>query len=319
MAKFVARRIGIAAIQILVVTTIVFVLLHMMPGDPVLTMLGSDVNHDPAVVEAIREELGLNDSIPTQYFNWIKGVATGNMGKSYSEKIPVIEAISSRIPRTLELAFFALLLACIVGIPLGVISAIKRGSILDTLLTMVASLGISTPVYVLGYLLVMVFALDVFKLGLPKMPASGYVDIGRNAAEHYKRLILPTVTLSMGLAVSIIRMTRSSMLESMSGDYVIALRAKGVRKRNILVKHILRNSLIPVITVIGLQAGTLIGGTVLVENVFNWPGLSTLLVKAINYRDYPLIQGCIFVMAAMAILTNLSVDLIYGVLDPRAR
>lgn len=319
MIKFLIRRIGIAVIQIFAITTIVFILLQFMPGDPVLTMLGADVNHDPAVVEAIREELGLNRSIPTQYFSWLKGIITGDMGKSYSEKIPVVEAIASRIPRTLELAFFAMLLAALIGIPLGILAAVRRGSFIDTGLTIFASLGTSTPVYVLGYFLVLIFSLDLLKLDILKLPASGYVDFGRNSLEHIRRLILPTVTLSMGLAVSILRMTRSSMLESLSGDYVMALRAKGLRRSKVLTKHVLRNSLIPVITVIGLQAGTLIGGTVLVENVFNWPGLSTLLVKAINYRDYPLIQGCIFVMASIAILTNLVVDILYGVLDPRAR
>lgn len=319
MIKFLIRRIGIAAIQIFAITTIVFILLQFMPGDPVLTMLGADVNHDPAVVEAIREELGLNRSIPTQYFSWLKGIITGDMGKSYSEKIPVVEAIASRIPRTLELAFFAMLLAALIGIPLGILAAVRRGSFIDTGLTIFASLGTSTPVYVLGYFLVLIFSLDLLKLDILKLPASGYVDFGRNSLEHIRRLILPTVTLSMGLAVSILRMTRSSMLESLSGDYVMALRAKGLKRSKVLTKHVLRNSLIPVITVIGLQAGTLIGGTVLVENVFNWPGLSTLLVKAINYRDYPLIQGCIFVMASIAILTNLVVDILYGVLDPRAR
>ncbi|MFT8343331.1 MAG: ABC transporter permease [Clostridium beijerinckii] len=319
MKKYILKRLSIAIGLIFIVSTIVFLLIHLMPGDPVLLMLGTDSNPDPAAVASLRKELGLDQSLFSQYINWVTALFQGNFGKSYSENMPVIQAISSRIPRTIELALFSLILACIIGIPLGVWSSLRRGRMCDFIMTTFASLGTSIPVYVLGYLLVIVFALDIFRSGLFKLPSSGYIDLSKNPVQHFIRLILPTVTLALGVAASIMRMTRSSMLEAMSNESVRALRAKGLKERRIITRHIIRNAMIPVITIIGLQLGNLIGGTVLCENVFNWPGLSTLLVKAINHRDYPLIQGCILIMSSLFILTNLVVDIIYGMLDPRAR
>jgi peptide/nickel transport system permease protein len=226
----------------------------------------------------------------------------------------VVEAIGDRLPRTLELAASALFLACLFGIPLGILSAVRRGGPTDVGLTIVSSLGNSVPVFVLGYLLVLIFS-----LGLKLLPSSGFVPLKRGLGEHLKRLILPAAALAFGVAASILRMTRSSMLESLGSESVRPLRAKGLSKRKVYLKHVMRNMLIPVVTIIGLQLGNLIAGTVLCEAVFNWPGIATLLVTAINNRDYPLIQGCMLVLSAIFILTNMVVDLMYGLLDPRAR
>jgi len=281
-------------------------------------MLGGDSNPDPAAVAVLREELGLNKPLPVQYKDWVLGAVGGDLGHSYSEKIPVMQSIATRLPRTLELAGAAMLLACIIGLPLGVWSALRRGKTSDLIMTTGASLGTSIPVYVMGYIFIAVFCLDGFGLGF-SMPSSGYMDISRSVGGHFTRLVLPALTLALGIAASIMRMTRSSMLDALSGESVRALRAKGLSESKVIIRHVIRNAFIPVVTIIGLQFGNLIGGTVLCETVFNWPGLSTLLVKAINQRDYPLIQGCILVMSSVFILANLVVDVLYGILDPRAR
>lgn len=317
--RFIIKRLGITVVLIFSVATIVFFMMHLMPGDPVLQMLGTDTAPDPVVVGNLREELGLNKPILIQYKDWVINALKGDLGMSYSERIPVIESIGIRLPKTIELAFVSLTLACIIGIPLGVISALKRGKIIDGILMWISSLGISVPVYVLGLVLVMIFSLNIFELDIATLPPSGYYNFSKDPGKHIVRIILPSVTIALGLAASIIRMTRSSVLEALSSGSVQPLRAKGLTERKVVYKHVMRNALIPIITIIGLQLGTLVGGTVLVESVFNWPGLSTLLVRAINFRDYPLIQGCILVMSMIFITTNLIVDILYGLLDPRAR
>ena len=315
MIKFLVKRIATAIVQIFVVTTIVFFALQMMPGDPVLLMLSRDGSAvDQEAYDALEAELGLDQPVMTQYTNWLTDLAHGDLGTSYGENRPVTEAIGDRIPRTLELAAVSLVLACIIGIPWGILSAVRRGGFLDLGLTLLSSLGNSVPVFVLGYILVLVFSLNM-KL----LPSSGYVPVARGLDNHIQRLILPAVALALGVAASILRMTRSSMLESLGSESVRPLRAKGLSKGKVYGKHVMRNMLIPVVTIIGLQLGSLIAGTVLCEAVFNWPGIATLLVDAINNRDYPLIQGCMLILSAIFILTNMVVDLLYGFLDPRAR
>ncbi len=319
MVKFIAKRLAISVVLLFIVTTLVFAFVHMMPGDPVLTMLGVDSNPDPVTVEKIRTELGLDQPILVQYGNYLKGIVKLDLGKSYSEKIPVVQAIASRFPRTLELAFVSLVLACLAGIPLGIIAAVRRGKFSDLMLTTVASVGTSVPVYVLGYLLVVVFALNIFNLPIAKLPASGFTAFSKDPAMHIQKIILPAVTLALGVAASIMRTTRSSMLDAMAAESIRPLRAIGLSGGKVIRKHVIRNAMIPVITIIGLQLGNLIGGTVLCETVFNWPGVASLLVKAINHRDYPLIQGCVLLISVVYIFTNMMVDIIYGILDPRVR
>lgn len=315
MTRFFIKRILTAAVQIMIVVTIVFFALHMMPGDPVMLMLSGDgASVDMEAYAILKHKLGLDLPLGTQYVNWLKGMFRGDLGTSYSEQMPVAQAIALCLPRTLELAFAALILACLIGIPLGIIAASRRGSFADLSLTVVSSLGNSIPVYVFGYLLVVVFALQ-----LELLPSSGYVLAGRNVVEHYRRMVLPACTLALNLAASILRMTRSSMLEALSSESITPLRAKGLSRRFVIFKHVMRNMMIPVVTIIGLQMGSLIAGTVLCEAVFNWPGIATLLVNAITDRDYPLIQGCMLVLSGIFVLINMLVDLLYGVLDPRTR
>ncbi len=286
-----------------------------MPGDPVLLMLSQDGSAvDQEAYDALEEELGLDQPVMTQYTTWLNDLLHGDLGTSYSESRPVTETIGDRLPRTLELAAVALVLACLIGIPLGIIAAVRRGGFVDLGLTLLSSLGNSVPVYVMGYILVLIFA-----LGLGILPSSGFSPVARGLASHVRKLILPAVTLALGVGASILRMTRSSMLESLGSESVRPLRAKGLSRRKVYMKHVMRNMLIPVVTIIGLQLGNLITGTVLCEAVFNWPGIATLLVTAISNRDYPLIQGCMLILSSIFILINMIVDLIYGLLDPRAR
>jgi len=285
-----------------------------MPGDPVVLALGTERSVDPQVVEALRHELGLDKPILEQYKSFIKNTIKLDFGKSITNKIPVIDYITERLPRTIELAILSIFVGSIIGITLGIISAMKRQTIVDILMTSIAALGISVPVFVLGTLFILTFSIN-----LRWLPAGGFIPLSRNLTEHYIKLILPVMTLALGLAASIARMTRSSMLEVLNKEFVPALLAKGLPKKIVLLKHVLRNAFIPIVTIIGLQLGNLIGGTVLIEYLFNLPGLCTVLVKAVSYRDYPLIQGCIFVMSAFYILVNMIVDILYGVLDPRVR
>ena len=250
----------------------------------------------------------------SQYFTWLWNALHLDFGRSLTNGYPVSSYVLENLPRTLELALAAILIATLIGVPLGIVAALKRGSILDTAMTSIATIGISLPVYILGTLLVLGFSIQ-----LGWLPASGYTDMSRNLLEHFRKLALPAFSLGFGLSASIARMTRSSMLEILGRDFVRALRAKGMPERRIIWHHVLRNAAVPIVTIIGLQLGNLMGGTVLVEAIFNWPGLSTLLVSAVSARNYPLVQGAMLAIAAAFILINLAVELFYSLLDPRIR
>ncbi|MFD2238250.1 ABC transporter permease [Aureimonas populi] len=310
----VLRKLGIAAIQLFVIATFVFSIMYVMPGDPVILLLGAESNPTPEAVAAMRARLGLDQPVLTQYASWLGGVLQGDFGRSVRDGYPVIDTIRANLPRTLELAVAAVIVATLIGVPLGIAAALNRGKRLDVVLTSVSTVGISVPVYILGAMLILLFALQ-----LDWLPSSGYMRIDRNPAEHFRRLILPALTLGFGLSASITRMTRSSVLDILDRDFVRTLRAKGTPERRIIWRHVLRNAAIPIVTIIGLQLGNLMGGTVLVEAMFNWPGLSTVLVEAVQSRNYPLVQGAILTIAGVYILINLAVELIYTLLDPRVR
>lgn len=310
----IAGRLGTALFQLLAVASIVFGLLFLLPGDPAMILLGQDSNPTPEALAALRATLGLDRPIAVQYVDWLGQAAQGDLGRSLGNGYPVASYIAQTLPRTLELALAAIAVAVVIGVPAGIGAALHRGKALDTVLTSATTLGISVPVYILGAVLILVFS-----QGLNWLPASGYTDIGRNVVEHFRKLALPALTLGLGLAASIARMTRASVLEILGRDFVRALRAKGMGETRIIWQHVLRNAAIPIVTIIGLQLGNLLGGTVLVEALFNWPGLATLLVKAVADRDYPLVQGAILTIAAAFILINLAVELFYSLLDPRIR
>ncbi|MFM9281758.1 ABC transporter permease [Paenibacillus jiagnxiensis] len=314
MARFVGVKLYTLILQVWVVSTLVFMLIHLMPGDPAALALGTERGADAQALAEMRKTLGLDQPLLQQYISWISSFVQLDMGNSLFDQTAVSTFIAQRLPNTIELAVVSIILAVIIGVPLGIAAALKRQSFLDLLLSSTAALGISFPVYVLGAFLIILFS---FQLQL--LPAGGFTPFSEDPAKHIQRLALPAITLALGLAASIARMTRSSMLETLGKDYVQTHRAKGLSEWSVVFKHAFRNAIIPVVTIIGLQLGNLIGGTVLVEYLFNWPGMSTLLVNSIGNRDYPLIQGCIVVMATFFIVVNMLVDILYGLMDPRVR
>jgi peptide/nickel transport system permease protein len=314
LINFLIQRLIWATFQVLLVGTIVFALLHFLPGDPALTILGAESDPSPEALAAVRERMGLNDPLLVQYAKWVTGLARLDMGNSLVDDSPVWDTVSQRLPRTLQLVSAGMLLATFFGIPLGIVAALTWNSVWDRLLSLFGAVGISLPVYVFGMLLVLFFAVE-----LDWLPVAGYDSPGEDFRGFLEKLTLPAITLSLGPIAIITRVTRSSMLEVRDQEYIKTARAKGLRERTVISRHMLRNALIPVITVIGLQMGTLIGGTVLVEHIFNWPGLSTLLIRAIRRRDYPTVQAVVLVSASLFVLINLFVDILYGFIDPRIR
>lgn len=313
MSRYIFRRLVQAVLLLFTVATIVAVFVHVIPGDPVYVILGDqDITEERAA--ALRAELGLDRPIYIQYVDWLSGAARGDFGDSLISKRPVRDDLARRIPRTLELGMASVLISVIIGVPLGVIAANYRNRVPDVLVTSFAILGLSIPVFVVGPILVLVASLK-----LDILPASGYIELGSDPVGHFQRLLLPAITLGVLSSATIVRMARSSMLEVLGEDYIRTARAKGAGERTVLFVHALRNALIPVITVVGLQMGTLLGSSVIVEFIFNWPGVSTYLITAINNRDYPVIQAVVFVIAVMFILLNLLTDLAYAWLDPRIR
>jgi peptide/nickel transport system permease protein len=314
VGAYVTRRLAVAVVQILVVATLVFAFLHLLPGDPVMTILGSERSIEPEQVAAVRHSLGLDQPLPVQYFTWVQQLVRLDLGTSLVDNTPVQATIGERFPRSLELVFAATVLAVVVAIPMGVMAALRRNRAPDILLSGASALGISLPVYVTGLLLVLLFGVT-----LRWLPTQGYVEFTEHPLDHLLHLLLPAIVLAFGLAATVTRMTRSSLLEVLNQDYVRTARAKGVHERSVVYGHAVRNALVPVVTVVGVQIGALVGGAVLVEYIFNWPGMSTLLITAIGRRDYPTVQGVVLVASAFLILVNLAVDLLYGFIDPRIR
>jgi len=280
----------------------------------VLVILGSERTPDPEVLEAVRARLGLDKPLGEQYVNWLADLVQGDLGLSLSNDQPVWDRISARLPRTLELVIGAMLLASTIGVFLGVTAALNWNTPRDSLVNIISAVGMSVPVYVVGTLLVLFFAVQ-----LRWLPNAGYVSAQEDFGEFLRRLTLPMITLSLAPMAIITRTTRSSLLEVRFSDYVRTAYAKGLRSQTVVIRHMLRNAFIPVVTIIGIQMGALLGGTVIVEFIFNWPGLSTLLITSIQRRDYPVVQGIVLVIATLFILINLLVDLLYSWLDPRIR
>jgi peptide/nickel transport system permease protein len=289
---------------ILGVTFIVFSIMYMTPGDPAQMMLGESAPKE--AVEALREEMGLNDPFLVQYFRFVGNAARGNFGRSYISKREVFTEIISRFPATLQLASLGVLIAIVIGIPVGIISATRQYSIFDSVSMFFALLGVSMPNFWQGLMLILIFAVN-----LRWLPSSGYGSI--------QHIILPALTLGTSAAAIITRMTRSSMLEVIRQDYIRTARAKGVAENKVITKHALKNALIPIITVVGLQFGYLLGGAVLTETVFSWPGIGRLLVEAIRAKDTPMVQACVVFIAVTFSIVNLGIDILYAFVDPRIK
>jgi len=301
---FFLRRTLITAPTVLGALTLVFFFLHIVPGDPVEAMLGESAR--AVEKERLRHELGLDLPLAAQYLKFLKGIATGDLGESYFFRRPVAEVIAERVPATLELAVASLFVAGIIALPLGILAALREGTALDALSMLFALIGVSMPNFWLGPLLIILFSI---KLGW--FPVSG--------RSGFSSLVLPALTLGTALAALLSRMTRSSLLEVLGEEYLTVARAKGLPERRVILKHALRNALIPIVTVLGLQFGALLSGAIITENVFSWPGVGTLLITAVEARDYPLVQGCVLFISIVYVAVNLAVDLLYGFIDPRIR
>lgn len=305
--RYVARRLMLAVPVLVGVTVLVFGLIHLAPGDPVVVILGAD--YDAQTADRLRRDLGLDQPLWIQYGIWLSRMARGDMGSSLFQNAPVAPLILARIPLTLQLAFTGMAIAIGVGLPLGILAATRPNTLSDHVGRVVAMIGVSMPVYWWGLVLLVVFA-----VGLRWFPAGGSPnEFGPRA------LVLPAITLGTSFAALIARTTRSSLLEVMSQDFVRTARAQGLPERRVIAGHALKNALIPIITVIGLQFGALLGGAVLTETIFNFPGLGRLVVESITRRDYPVIQGCVLTISVVFVVVNLATDLFYGYVDPRIR
>jgi peptide/nickel transport system permease protein len=304
LARTLAQRLLYALPVILVVATAVFFLIHLVPGDPVEQMLGERAQ--PGDLQELRRSLGLDRPVGEQYVNYLKDVARGDWGTSYRFNAPVSTLILSRYPATLQLTVAALFLALLLAIPSGIQSAVHRGRWVDQTLGFASLLGLSFPNFALGPVAILIFAIS-----LDWLPVSGY-----GSPAH---LVLPSLTMGAALAAILTRMVRTAMLEELGQDYIRTARAKGLAERSVLYRHALRNGLISVITVVGLQFGALLAGAMVTETIFSWPGLGRLTLQAINSRDYPLVQGCFLAISITYIVVNLLTDLVYTLVDPRIR
>jgi peptide/nickel transport system permease protein len=302
--RFLARRLLLTIPVFLGVATVVFFLIHLIPGDPVQAMLGESAA--PADIAVLRGRLGLDRPLIVQYGAFLEGLVTGDLGTSLRTNQTVASTLSERLPATVELAAAAMLFALGFAIPMGTIAAVRAGTRLDYMTMTAALVGISMPNFWLGPLLAIVFSIL-----LGWLPVSG-----RGTPAH---LILPAVTLAAPLAAVLARMTRASVLEELRELYVLAARARGVSRARAVLRHAFRNSLVPIVTLLGLQLGGLLTGAVITETIFAWPGVGRLLIQSIGFRDYPMVQGCILLIAVMYVSLNLLADLLYGMLDPRIR
>jgi len=312
MLGYLIRRL-LAAIPVLgVVAVFVFLLLRLTPGDPAAIIAGDTAT--PEQLERIRTSLGLNEPLMTQFVTWVSKILHGDLGVSLISNVPVLNMIGQRLEPTISIALTTMILAILVAVPLGVIAAWKHGTWIDRCVMGLSVLGFSVPVFVVGYVLVQVFAID-----LRWLPVQGFRSVSKGFGPFFERALLPTLALSFIYIALIARMTRASMLDVLGEDYVRTARAKGIAERSVLLKHALRNAAVPVITVIGTGFGLLISGVVVTESVFNLPGIGRLTVDAVLARDYPVIQGVILLTSALYVAINLLIDVAYTFLDPRIR
>ena len=304
MLKFIGKRVLMLIPVLIGVSLIVFTLMQLSPGDPAMIILGAQAA--PEDIAILRESMGLNDPLIVQFFRFLFGMFTLDFGTSYKDGMPVLDKLLEALPYTAQLTFSAVLLALIVGIPAGIISATKQYSIFDRIATVAALIGFSTPNFWLSIMLILVFSVNLHLL-----PVSGTGTI--------LHLVLPSIALGLQSAAVFTRMTRSSMLEVLNMDYIRTARAKGLSERVVILKHALKNALIPVITVVGLQIGLLFGGAILTETVFAWPGVGRLMIDSIRAKDTPVVQGGVIFTASIFVFINLLVDILYAYVDPRVK
>ncbi len=312
MSKFVLKRVLISIVVVFLVSVFSFSLMHILPGDPARLTLGEEASQED--VDALRAELNLDKPILQQYFIWINGVLHGDFGRSIAYHRPVSEIMAERLPRTVAIGLPSLVISVVIGLCFGIISAVKRGKAIDQIITFFATIGMGTPVFWIGILGIYLFAMK-----LQILPIQGFTSPAEDFGKYVHQAILPVFCLSLHLIASIARQTRTNMLDVINQDYIRTAKANGIRESSIIMKHALRNTLIPIITVIAMQVRVVIGGSLIVEQVFNIAGIGQLLQTAVGNRDYLIVQGAVLVISLVTVGCNLLVDILYGFVDPRIR
>ncbi|MDF0726582.1 ABC transporter permease [Cytobacillus sp. S13-E01] len=312
MARFLIRRLGLMVVILFIVSIIIFSLVHLTPGDPARMMLGQEATEES--LNALREKMGLNEPLYVQYLTWIGGIIQGDFGNSLKDNTPVLTVLLQKLPVTIQLTIMSFAIALIIAIPAGIISATRKGTFWDYFGTTFALSGVSIPPFFLGILLIFIFAIS-----LGWFPPSGYIEPWVDFKKSMLLMVLPAVAVGVRLSAEITRMLRSSMLEVLGADYIRTAYSKGVLEKGVVIGHALKNALIPVVTVSGLQLATFLGGAVITETIFAVPGLGRLVVDAILTRDFPVVQGAVLFMAIAVVVTNFLIDILYSILDPRIK
>ena len=312
MTTYILRRLVLMIPVAFLVTVGVFVLVRLSPGDPVLVFAGEE--RDPAALDAMRHEMGLDQPLPVQYVVWLGHLAQGDLGRSFQTHQRVLEAVLERLPATAELGFAALLFSVTVALVIGILSAVKRNSVVDLLSTSITLAGVSFPSFFLGIVLILLFA---YVIPGRIFPPGGYTPLSQDVGDNLRRLVLPAVTLATASLAVNVRQIRSSLLDVFGQDYMRTARGKGLRERTVISRHALKNALIPVVTLIGIQVGAIIEGAFITEQIFFWPGIGRLAVQAIPSGDYPVVQGVVLISAFSYMMSTLLVDVLYARLDPR--
>jgi peptide/nickel transport system permease protein len=311
---YILRRLAALVPALFVVSVITFAITLLLPGDPALAYIGEANINDRAMYLAVRAELGLDQPLPVQYLKWLGRAVQGDLGRSIRTREPALEGLLARLPVTLELSLLAMAISLAIAVPIAILSAVRPNSRLDLVGTVVAMGGVAVPDFWLAILLIYVMA-----VWLRVLPSSGYVPLDAGLWPNLQSMVLPSLALGMGLAAVVMRQLRSSLIEVLQQEYVLVARAKGLSEAIILGRHALKNALIPVVTIIGLQTGRLLGGAVLIETIFSLPGLGRLAADSIQFRDYPMLEGVVLILALAVALASLITDVVYAALDPRIR
>ena len=315
MQRYIIRRVLQGIPVLFIVTIIVFLVLNLLPGDPVMARQGSQMSPDFAqLIEQLRKQMGLDRPIHERYVFWLTHALRGDLGVSYITQYPVADSIRQRLPATIELVLVSIIIALLISLPAGILAALNQNSWIDWVVTGLVTVGMAVPSFWLGIIFIIFFSV---RLGW--LPAIGYEPLLKDPAKNLTHLILPATTLALIIAAPIMRFLRSSLLEAIRQDYVTTARAKGLRESVVVGRHVLKNALLPLVTVVGLQFGNLLGGAVIIEWLFAWPGMGWLTVDAVFKRDYSVLQGTVTVAAILFVVINLLVDILYAVLDPRIR
>ncbi|WP_240519419.1 ABC transporter permease [Amycolatopsis antarctica] len=314
VGRYVLRRLGASVLMLVLVSVLIFVVLRLLPGDPTIARVGAAQNIDPSALAALRRELGLDDPIPVQYWAWVTGIFGGDLGRSYFSQFDVEVLIGQRLVPTLELSVAGLLLAVLFAVVLAVLPTVIRGRWLGRIVGGYTTLGMASPPFVFGIVLIAIFTVQ-----LDLLPNEGYVAPSEDLAANLRTLLMPALTLGICLSAPLIRYLRASLAEVEQSQHVRTATGKGIRRRLVVVRHVLPNAMLPALTSLGITVGAVLSGAVVVEYVFRWPGLGSLIVDSVYKRDYAVIQSTVLLLAAVFVLVNLFVDLLYGVLDPRLR